>query len=120
MDIVEKIWLWKTYFTRGHANYFMMILTMFNFIVIQYELFISQFGIFNSIWEFFLLILFTYFPIVSLIGRFDLKHVKGATKVEQNLLKEVSPIYQLIFSNHEYFKEKLEGIEKKLDREKNE
>ena len=67
----------------------MMIITMWNFIVIQFELLfkeeLQKFGVYITIVDFAFLLLITYFPIVSLIGRYDFKHPTGAVKVEQEL-----------------------------------
>ena len=120
MFSIEKVWLWKTYFTRGHSNYFMMIITMWNFIVIQFELLIEEFlqkyGIFITILDFALIVFLSYFPVVALIGRYDYKHPTGAVKVEQNLMMEVSPIYQGIYKNQEEILENQEVLNNKIDK----
>jgi hypothetical protein len=112
MKFIERFWLWKAYFTRGHANYFMMIITMWNFVVIQFELLFKEelrkLGIYISIIDFTLLLIISYFPVVALIGRYDFKNPTGAVQVEQKLIMEISPIYRKVYGNQE-------NIEKKLD-----
>lgn len=115
MKFIEKIWLWKAYFVRGHSQYIMMPMTMFNFVVIQYELLVKQFGWFTSIFEFMVIVFVTYIPVASLFGRYDYKHPTGAVKVEQNLIKEISPVYKTIYKNQEEILENQEVLNNKLD-----
>ena len=119
MRRIETVWLWKAYFTRGHANYFMMIITMWNFIVIQFELLwrevLENYGIYISIIDFSAMLVLSYFPIAALIGRYDYRHPTGAVKVEQELMMEVSPIYKKIYKNQEEIQENQEVLNNKLD-----
>lgn len=109
---LAKFFLWKYYFIRGHNQYLAFIISIFNFIVIQFELVwrkaLESFGIYISIFDFTVIFGIIYFPIIIYLGRFDIKHRKGSLKVEQNLIKQNSPIYIELF-------ETLERLEQKID-----
>jgi hypothetical protein len=94
----------------------MILLSFSNFIVIQYELLIKQFNLFDNILIFALVFTGLYIPIVTIIGRFDFKHKKGGLKVEQTLIMHESPLYQRVFANQEKILEDLEELKKRKEK----
>lgn len=112
MQLLEKFFHWKYYFIRGHNQYLAFVISIFNFIVIQFELVwreaLQKFGIFISILDFTVIFGIIYFPSIMYLGRFDIKHEKGSLKVEQNIIKKNSPLYIDLFN-------RLERIEDKID-----
>ncbi|MHA2119577.1 MAG: hypothetical protein ACW990_00085 [Promethearchaeota archaeon] len=119
MRAIEKVWLWKYYFIRGHAQYLALVISIFNFIVIQFELLwkkvLESNGYFISIIDFTVIFGLIYFPFAIYLGRFDFKNPRGGFKVESNLVKQESPIYKDVFKNQKEILENQEVLNNKLD-----
>lgn len=71
---LRDLWI---YFKTGHGTYLSFLLSMVNFIIIQYQFVISKVPAFNSllpsIGSFILFFGVTYFPLAVIIGRFEYK-----------------------------------------------
>ncbi len=76
--VARDLWI---YFKSGHSGYFAFILSMLNFVVLQYNLFVERIPILKQYMPrmstFFILFSLIYFPVAILIGRFEFK--KGTT-----------------------------------------
>jgi len=76
--IMRDMWI---YFKKGHGGYFVFILGMLNFVVLQYNLFIERIPFlkqyFPHMLSFIILFSFIYFPLAIILGRFDFK--RGST-----------------------------------------
>lgn len=97
----------RQYFLRGHNTWFALFFSLLNFTLIFYNLlFINLFFIpdelksFSVFFSFFILL---YFPTAAIIGWLDFR--KGTYKAEQQLTKDLSPIWRDLFV-------KLDNIEK--------
>ena len=112
MVLFNKLSLWRIYFIRGHTQYLAIILSLFNFIVIQFQLLwqniLENFGIFINIFDFAIIFSFFYFPLIILVGRWDYKNHLGSFQTEHQLHSEISPVWQKTFAY-------LKRIEEKLD-----
>lgn len=97
----------KQYFLRGHNAWFALAFSILNFTLIFNNLLVKNLDFvpdyLKSYATFFLVFGFFYFPTAALVGYLDFK--KGTFAAEQNLTKEISPIWQEVFS-------RLEQIEK--------
>lgn len=97
----------RQYFLRGHGNWFALMFSLVNFTLIFYNLlfinlyFIPEF--LKSFSVFFIIFGLIYFPVAALVGWLDFK--KGTYRAEQQLTRDISPIWQEVFS-------KLELLEK--------
>jgi hypothetical protein len=73
----RDLWI---YFKSGHSGYFVFILSLSNFVVLQYNLLIERIPFLKQIaprmYIFILLFSFVYFPIAILVGYYDMR--KGA------------------------------------------
>ena len=76
--LTRDLWI---YFKSGHSGYFAFILSMMNFVVLQYNLFVERIPILKQymprMGTFFILFSLIYFPVAILLGRFEFK--KGTT-----------------------------------------
>ncbi len=76
--VVRDLWI---YFKSGHTVYFAFILSMLNFVVLQYNLLIERIPFLKQyiprMSTFFILFSLIYFPVAILLGRFEFK--KGTT-----------------------------------------
>ena len=76
--LTRDLWI---YFKSGHSGYFAFILSMLNFVVLQYNLFVERIPILKQymprMGTFFILFSLIYFPVAILLGRFEFK--KGTT-----------------------------------------
>ena len=81
----------RTYFIRGHSQYLILLLSLSNFIVIQYELFVKN--IVNiTIFEFSLLFISIYPMIAIFLGILDYK--KGSFRSDVDIYVENNPHWQ--------------------------
>lgn len=90
----------RQYFLRGHSSWFALAFSLINFTLIFYNLlFVNLYfipEIFKSFSIFFVIFSCLYLPFASLIGYLDFK--KGTYNAEQELTKEVSPVWREVFS----------------------
>lgn len=90
----------RQYFLRGHSSWFALAFSMINFTLIFYNLlFVNLYfipEIFKSFSVFFMLFCTLYLPFAMLIGYLDYK--KGTYSAEQQLTKEVSPVWREVFA----------------------
>ena len=97
----------RQYFLRGHSNWFALVFSLINFTLIFYNLlFINLYFIpevLKSFSIFFIIFISLYFPFATIIGYLDFK--KGTYRAEQQLARDLSPIWRDLFS-------KLEHLEK--------
>lgn len=97
------------YFKRSHSAYFSFVIQILNFTNILFVVLITLDIFKPTLQHYFFLILlliFGYFPLSCVIGRWDYKH--GSFIALSKILRERSPIYQELF-------ERLERLEKKGD-----
>lgn len=94
----------RTYFLRGHSNWFAYGMSFLNFITISFYLLIENLTIVPNSFRFrdyALLFFMTYIPLAIIVGYVDMK--KGTYRVEQKMAMEMSPIWTEVF-------EKLESL----------
>ena len=76
--LARDLWI---YFKTGHSGYFAFILSMLNFVVLQYNLLIERIPILKQYMPrmsiFIILFSCIYFPVAIIIGRFEFN--KGTT-----------------------------------------
>ena len=105
--IIDKGARLKQYFLRGHNAWFALAFSILNFTLIFNNLLIKNLDFvpdyLKSYATFFLVFGLLYFPTAAIVGYLDFK--KGTFAAEQNLTKEISPIWQEVFN-------RLEQIEK--------
>ncbi len=93
----------RQYFLRGHGNWFALMFSLINFTLIFYNLlFVNLFFIpefLKSFSIFFIIFGMIYFPIATIVGWLDFK--KGTYRAEQQLTREISPIWNEVFSKLE-------------------
>lgn len=72
--MARDLWI---YFKYGHSGYFAFILSMFNFVVLQYNLLVERIPFLKQYMPrmstFIILFSLIYFPVAILIGRFEFK-----------------------------------------------
>ncbi|MHA1236735.1 MAG: hypothetical protein ACTSQ9_03625 [Candidatus Hodarchaeales archaeon] len=89
----------RQYFLRGHSSWFALAFSLMNFTLIFYNLlFVNLYfipEIFKSFSIFFIIFCTLYLPFAMLIGYLDYK--KGTYSAEQQLTKEVSPVWREVF-----------------------
>ncbi len=97
----------RQYFLRGHSNWFALVFSLINFTLIFYNLlFINLYFIpevLKSFSIFFIIFISLYFPFATTVGYLDFR--KGTYRAEQQLARDLSPIWRDLFS-------KLEHLEK--------
>ena len=110
---LRQVALLKTYFIRGHSQWFAYIISLLNFVSIFYYLVINNLSFIPDWFRFtYFIIIFvcTYFPITAFVGWYDFK--KGTYKVEQNLVAEISPLWKKLFSQLDLISQRLDQLEK--------
>ena len=74
---LRRLLRYFTYFRRAYSIYFSLPVSLWNFIVIQYALFISRVPILKSIFTSFIVFVFSFFfvciPIAIIVGWIDYK-----------------------------------------------
>ncbi len=99
---------WRTFFLRGHGNWFAYVMSMINFVTISFYLLIENLTIIPEEWKRFryyaVLFLFIYVPLATIVGYLDMK--RGPYRVEQRLAREMSPLWQEVFDELDEIKEK--------------
>ena len=97
---IDKLSILKQYFLRGHNSWFALGFALINFTLIFYQLFLVNLYFIpkylKSYFVFVIIFSIIYFPLATLIGFFDFK--KGTYSAEQNLQKEISPVWKELFS----------------------
>lgn len=92
----------RTYFLRGHSNWFAYGMSFLNFITISFYLLIENLTIVPDSFRFrdyALLFFMTYIPLAIIVGYADMK--KGTYRVEQRMAMEMSPIWTEVFEKLE-------------------
>ena len=106
-EIRSQLWTLsrlRTYFLRGHSNWFAYGMSFLNFITISFYLLIENLTSVPDDFRFrhYALLFFTiYIPLAIVVGYIDMK--KGTYRVEQKMARELSPIWNEVF-------EKLENL----------
>ena len=122
-----------TYFKRAHAAYFAFLLSLANFVVIQYRLVIEYVPflktVFPNLLTFAICFIVTYGILTIFIGRLDFK--KGAFRVEAAIAASSSPydrdmaralsllseaIKHIVEGNKQGALERLEEVRKTLEK----
>lgn len=92
----------RTYFLRGHSNWFAYGMSFLNFITISFYLLIENLTMVPDSFRFrdyALLFFITYIPLAIIVGFVDMK--KGTYRVEQKMAMEMSPIWTEVFDKLE-------------------
>ncbi|MCY3414109.1 MAG: hypothetical protein INQ03_20865 [Candidatus Heimdallarchaeota archaeon] len=100
--ILLKLSILRTYFIRGHSNWFAYVISLVNFVTISFYLLIENLTIVPPSLKFrHYLILFAliYAPLAIIVGFVDMK--KGTYRVEQNMAKNLSPLWNDVFTRLE-------------------
>ena len=97
---IDKLSVVKQYFLRGHNSWFALAFAIINFTLIFYQLlFVNLYfvpAVLKSYLVFFIVFGILYFPLATVIGYLDFR--KGTFSAEQNLQKEVSPVWKEVFT----------------------
>ncbi len=89
----------RTYFLRGHSNWFAYVMSFLNFVTISFYLLIENMTIVPESFRFrhyVILFFVVYLPLASIVGYLDM--TRGTYRVEQKMAKELSPIWNEVFS----------------------
>ena len=107
----------RQYFLRGHGNWFALIFSLINFTLIFYNLlFVNLFFIpeyLKSFSVFFIIFGIIYFPIAVVVGWLDFK--KGTYKAEQQLTRDMSPIWKEVFSKLNHLEQQNHNVLKSIE-----
>ncbi|MHA2156197.1 MAG: hypothetical protein ACXABU_12705 [Candidatus Hodarchaeales archaeon] len=102
----------RQYFLRGHGNWFALMFSLINFTLIFYNLlFVNLFFIpeyLKSFSVFFIIFGIIYFPIAVVVGWLDFK--KGTYKAEQQLTRNISPIWKEVFSKLDHLEKQNQNV----------
>lgn len=101
----------RTYFLRGHSNWFAYIMSFLNFITISFYLIIENLTIVPDSFKFrhyILLFFIVYTPLSITVGYLDMK--KGTYRVEQKLARKLSPIWTDVFKQLDQLNENQKQI----------
>ena len=102
----------RQYFLRGHGNWFALIFSLVNFTLIFYNLlFVNLFFIpeyLKSFSVFFIIFGIIYFPIAVVVGWLDFK--KGTYKAEQQLTRDISPIWKEVFTKLDHLEQQNQDV----------
>jgi len=89
----ERILRCWTYFRRGHSTYLVFLVSLANFIVIQYRLLVEYIGalrlLFPSLILFALSFVMMYVPLATIIGWLDYRRL--AVPVDMTVATRASP-----------------------------
>lgn len=92
----DKILRYWAYFRRGHSTYLAFLISLVNFIVIQYRLLISYISyleeIFHHLSVFAVTFIIIYIPITTIIGWLD--YTKGAVPIDRTIGARANPYYK--------------------------
>jgi hypothetical protein len=90
LDFIIRCWI---YFRRGHSGYLAFLVSLANFVVIQYRLLIEHVPllkmVFASLIAFVLTFVFVYVPLAIFLGWLDARRLTGPR--ESTLTAEISP-----------------------------
>lgn len=111
---LNKFMQWRVYLLRGHSQWLIFPTWIINTMIIWYQLFFNQFGLFENIYIFSLLFMLTYFPLATYIGMWDFRNKNGTFQAEHQIHSEVSPVWKKDFEYSELILERLEQIEQEL------
>ncbi|MFX1512972.1 MAG: hypothetical protein ACFFCQ_10325 [Promethearchaeota archaeon] len=97
----------RQYFLRGHASWFALAFSLINFTLITYNFSFKNLYFVPDILKrfsiYFVLFIVSYFPIAAIVGYLDFK--KGTYRAEQELTREISPVWSALFQEIEEIKE---------------
>ena len=110
----------RQFFLRGHSTWFALAFSLVNFTLIFYNLlFVKLFfipEIFKSFSIFFIIFVSLYFPFATIIGYLDFR--KGTYRAEQQLTKDLSPIWQDLFNKLEHLEKQNQELLVAIQKEK--
>jgi len=102
----------RTYFLRGHSNWFVYPISLINFISITFYLLIDNLTIipddFKLLRYYVIFFFLTYIPSAIIVGYLDM--TKGAYRVEQKMTRELSPIWKEVFDRLDNIEQRQEKI----------
>ena len=111
----------RQFFLRGHSTWFALAFSLINFTLIFYNLlFVKLFfipEIFKSFSIFFIVFVTIYFPFATIIGYLDFR--KGTFRAEQQLTKDLSPIWQDLFGKLDHLEKQNQELIMALQEKKN-
>lgn len=88
----------RTYFLRGHSNWFAYVMSFLNFVTISFYLVIENMTIVSESFRFrhyVILFFIVYLPLAIVVGYLDM--TRGTYRVEQKMVKELSPLWKEVF-----------------------
>ena len=92
MDKTRILRIWS-YVRRGHSTYLVFMVSLANFIVIQYRLLVEYIPVlhllFREIWLFALSFIIVYIPLAAFIGWMDYRRL--AVPVDMALMARANP-----------------------------
>ncbi|MHA2295351.1 MAG: hypothetical protein ACXAEU_21935 [Candidatus Hodarchaeales archaeon] len=118
MKIIDKISRYKQYFLRGHVGWFALTFSLIQFTVIVYELvlrnlwFIQETPL-NHYTIFLVIFVVIYLPTAVVVGFYDYR--RGTYKAEQELSKELSPIWRDVFKEFRELKEENRHLNERIE-----
>ena len=119
MKVIDKISRYKQYFLRGHAGWFALTFSLIQFTVIVYELVLRNLFFLQDTplnrYSFFLIgFVIIYLPVATIVGFLDFR--RGTYRAEQELSKELSPIWREVFKEFREMKEENKRLHEKVDK----
>ncbi len=90
---IGRILVWWSYFRRGHSVYLAFLVSLANFLVIQYRLLIEQIETLRYFFDSFILFAFTfllvYIPLATIVGWYDYR--KASYPVDATIMVRNNP-----------------------------
>jgi hypothetical protein len=119
--MIDEVARLRQFFLRGHSNWFALAFSLINFTLIFYNLlFVNLFfipEIFKRFSIFFIIFVSLYFPFATVIGYLDYR--KGTYRAEQQLTKDLSPIWQDLFNKLEHLEKQNQELLTIIQKDKN-
>ncbi|MHA2248797.1 MAG: hypothetical protein ACXAD7_00480 [Candidatus Kariarchaeaceae archaeon] len=111
----------RTYFLRGHSNWFAYVFSLLNFVTISFYLLIENLTVIPDSFRlrhYILIFVLFYAPLAITVGYYDMK--KGTYRVEAKIAKELSPIWKDLFDQLDELKTGQKQIYEELQIKRNE
>ena len=112
--ILDKFGIWRVYLFRSHNQWTGMLLSLFNFSVIIFNLFwVTFFHVPEDVWWYGVWIIFFllfYIPVATFIGYLDMKY--GSFRAGQKRWRDLDPIWAEVHAKLDCILED-QGIPKK-------
>ena len=112
----RMFWRLWFYFRRGHSSYLSFFVGLITFVVVAYQLSISNVpalkSIFPNMWVFFVAFAAVYGVVTILIGWQDMK--RGSYKTETKMTFDMHPRASEQYETIKRIERRLENIEKRL------